>query len=292
MKEAVGIIGLGRMGMATAKKLLSSGCSVIGYDRQPEMMQQLKVTGFESAQSYQEVALKAKIIILFVLNDDQVIEIISSKKGVLKVTSSDSIVICMSTIYRKTLEWVANECKKQNVGFIDCPCTGGPHRIENGTLVLIAAASQIVLEKSREVLELLGEIVYVGETPGIGQSIKHCNQLMVGINLAAIMETLILAKRAGLDPQVVCKVIGNGIVGSDLFRIISSSVLDHRPSGGALDQMCKDMDIVINSSRRLKLPLLVGTSAYQYFLLAESLGLENQDNSFLIKAVEKISNSE
>jgi len=94
-----------------------------------------------------------------------------------------------------------------------------------------------------------------------------------------------------MTPRIVSEVIGKRIAGSDFFRIISSSVLDQKSSGGGLGQMCKDMDIVINTGKRLKLPLLAGTSAYHYFLAAQSLGLEDQDNSQLIKAVERISSS-
>jgi len=289
MKEKIGIVGLGRMGMPTAKKLLSAGYPVIGYARRQEVIEELKSIGGEVARDYKEVAQKAKTVIVFVLNDQQVIDVVTGENGILEGTSNGSTIICMSTINRENLEWVAKECQKKDVGFVDCPCTGGPPRIEKGTLILIAAAPRGLLEKCRPILELLGEIIHVGETPGMGQAVKHCNQLMVGINLAATMETLTMAKRGGLDPRIVCEVIGKGIVGSDFFRIISSSVLDLKSSGGGLGQMCKDMDIVINTSKRLKLPLLVATSAYQYFLAAQSLGLEDQDNSQLIKVVEGIS---
>jgi 3-hydroxyisobutyrate dehydrogenase-like beta-hydroxyacid dehydrogenase len=289
MKEKIGIIGLGRMGMPTAKKLLNTGYPVIGYARRQEVVEELKSIGGEAAQDYKEVAQKAKTIIVFVLNDQQVIEVVTDENGALSGSGKDSTIICMSTINRENLEWVAKECRKKNVGFVDCPCTGGPQRIEKGNLILIAAAPRELLEKCRPILKLLGEIIRVGETPGMGQAVKHCNQLMVGVTLAATMETLTMAQKGGLDPRIVSEVIGKGAVGSDFFRIISSSVLDRKSSGGGLGQMCKDMDIVVNTSKRLKFPLLVGTSAYQYFLVAQSLGLEDQDNSQLIKAVERIS---
>jgi 3-hydroxyisobutyrate dehydrogenase-like beta-hydroxyacid dehydrogenase len=287
--EKIGIIGLGRVGMPGARRFIRMGYHVVGFDRRKEAVEALRSMGVESARDSKEVAQSAKTIIILVLNDQQVIDVVTGPNGILAGCDSNSRVICMSTINRDNLESIAKKCHENNVGFVDCPFTGGPARAENGTLTLIAAAPRGLLEACRPVLEVLGEIVYAGETPGMGQSVKHCNQLLVGTTHAAIMETIAMAKRIGLDPRLVCKVIGEGIVGSDYFRLLSSSVLDGTPSPGGLGQMCKDMDIVINTGRRLKLPLFVATSAYQYFLTAQSLGMEDQEGSQLIKVVERIS---
>jgi 3-hydroxyisobutyrate dehydrogenase-like beta-hydroxyacid dehydrogenase len=287
--EKVGIIGLGRVGMPSARRFIKMGYQVVGFERRKEVMEEAKSICVETARNCKEVAQKAKTVIILVLNDQQVIEVVTGPNGILAGCDSHSQIICMSTINRDNLEWIAKKCREENVGFIDCPFTGGPARAEKGTLTLIAAAPRGLLEACRRVLEVLGQIVHAGETPGMGQSVKHCNQLLVGTTHAAVMETLAMAKKSGLDPRLVCKVIGKGIAGSDYFRLLSSSVLDNTPSPGGLGQMCKDMDIVINTGRRLKLPLFVATSAYQYFLAAQSLGMEDQEGSQLIRVVERIS---
>jgi 3-hydroxyisobutyrate dehydrogenase-like beta-hydroxyacid dehydrogenase len=287
--EKVGIIGLGRVGMPSARRFIRMDYQTVGFDRRKEVMEELRSMGVETAENPKEVAQRAKTIIILVLNDQQVIDVVTGPNGALAGCDSDSRIICMSTINRENLEWIAKRCHEANVGFVDCPFTGGPARAENGTLTLIAAAPRGLLEACRPVLEVLGGIVHAGETPGMGQSVKHCNQLLVGTTHAAIMETIAMAKKIGLDPRLVCKVIGEGIAGSDYFRLLSSSVLDSTPSPGGLGQMCKDMDIVINTGRRLKLPLFVATSAYHYFLAAQSLGMEAQEGSQLIKVVERIS---
>jgi 3-hydroxyisobutyrate dehydrogenase-like beta-hydroxyacid dehydrogenase len=124
----------------------------------------------------------------------------------------------------------------------------------------------------------------------MGQAVKHCNQLLVATTLAATAEVISLAKKSGLDPQLVCQVIGNGICGSDYFRLLASSILDNTPSPGGLGQMCKDIGLVINDSRRVQAPLVVASAAAQYFLSALSLGMEKSDSSELIKVLEKMTN--
>ncbi len=287
--NSIGIIGLGRMGMPTAKKFINAGFRVVGNDLRSEAMEELRSAGGEAVEDGKRVAQKAKTVIVFVLNDQQVIETISGPNGVLEGCNDSSIVICMATIDRDNLQRVAQKCLEKGVGFVDCPCTGGPARVENGTLTMIAAAPKKLLQTCRPTLEVLGKIIFAGETPGMGQAIKHCNQLLICTTHAAVMEIIALAKKTGLDPRIVCEVIASGIGGSDYFRLLSASLLENTPAPGGMGQLFKDISLVVNDGRRAELPLLVATAAFHYFLAAQSLGLENQDSSKLIQVIEKMS---
>jgi 3-hydroxyisobutyrate dehydrogenase len=287
--NSIGIIGLGRMGMPTAKKFIDAGFRVAGNDLRPEAMEELRSAGGEAVEDGKRVAQKAKTVIVFVLNDQQVIETITGPNGVLEGCNDSSIVICMATIDRDNLQRVAQMCSEKGVGFVDCPCTGGPARVENGTLTMIAAAPKKLLQTCRPTLEVLGKIIFAGETPGMGQAIKHCNQLLICTTHAAVMEIIALAKKGGLDPRIVCEVIASGIGGSDYFRLLSASLLENTPAPGGMGQLFKDISLVVNDGRRVELPLLVATAAFHYFLAAQSLGMENQDSSKLIQVIEKMS---
>ena len=280
------------MGMPTAKKFIDAGFRVVGYDIRPEAMEELRLTGAEAVEDARRVAQKVQTVIIFVLNDQQVIDTISGPNGVLEECGSGSSVICMATIDRDNLQRAAQMCLQKGVGFVDCPCTGGPARVENGTLTMIAAAPEKTLQACRPALEVLGKIIYAGETPGMGQAIKHCNQLLICTTHAAVMEILALAKKSGLDPRIVCEVIASGIGGSDYFRLLSASLLENTPAPGGMGQLFKDISLVINDGKRAELPLLVATAAYHYFLAAQSLGLENQDSSKLIQVIEKMTGME
>jgi len=290
MPEVIGIIGLGRMGMAAAKKYIQKGYQVAGYARRPEVVKEFTAAGGTALRNSREIAEKSGKIIVYVLNDQQVIDVVTGSDGILEGCHQETRVICMSTIDKENLEWVAGQCAKKRVGFVDCPVTGGPARVQAGTLTLIAAAPKDLLEECRPLLEVQGKIVYVGEKPGLGQAVKHCNQLLVASTLAATVEVITLARRGGLDPRLVCQVVGSGICGSDWFRLITSSILNQTPAPGGLGQMCKDIGLVINDSRRVRTPLLVASAAYQYFLAALSMGLENADAHELIKVLEKMTN--
>ena len=291
MAETIGIVGLGRMGMAAAKKYIQKGYKVVGYARRPEVIKEFIGVGGMALRNSKEVAEKSGKVIVYVLNDQQVIEVIAGSQGIVEGCHKETRVICMSTIDKDNLEWVAEQCAKKGVGFVDCPVTGGPARVEAGTLTLIVAASKDLLEECRPVLEVQGKITYIGENLGLGQAVKHCNQLLVATTLAATIEVITLARKGGLDPRQVCQVVGSGICGSDWFRLITASILENAPAPGGLGQMCKDIGLVINDSRRVRTPLIVASAAHQYYLAALSLGMENADVQELIKVLEKMTTS-
>jgi 3-hydroxyisobutyrate dehydrogenase-like beta-hydroxyacid dehydrogenase len=288
MTEKIGIIGLGRVGMPAAKKLIKEGYQVVGYARRPEVIEEFRAAGGQVVNNPKEVAQEVGTVVILVLNDQQVIEVVTGTDGVLESLEKGSTVICMSTINRNNLEWVAQQCADKGVELVDCPFTGGPARVETGSLTLIVAAPSNLVEKCRPVLEFLGNIKHVGETQGMGQSVKHCNQLVVAVTHAAVMEAILLAKKLGLDPHMVCEIIGSGIAGSDYFRLLSKGVLDKTPSPGGLGQMAKDIGIVANTACQLKQPLYVATAAHQYFLAAEAMGMQNLEGADLMRVVEKI----
>lgn len=292
MPEPVGIIGLGRIGLAAAQAYLAAGFPVLGNDRRVAAMEQLKAAGGIPFHTAEAVAQRARILLILVLNDEQVIEVLTGKDGVLRSASVDSTVVCMSTINRDTIAMAAAKCGEKKVRLIDCPFTGGPARVATRTLTLIAAGPEADLDAVRPVLEVLGNIVYAGAEPGLGQAVKHCNQLLVGATHAATMEVIALARRLGLDPSLVTSVVGSGIAGSDYFRLLAESVLKKTPSPGGLGQMCKDMAIVCNTLRNVGMQAHVGTSASEYFSTAERLGMTEREGADLIEVVEAFSSSD
>ena len=288
MNKTIAMVGLGRCGMPAAKRFIENGYRVCGYARRPEVIRQFTEFGGEHCESPAEAAKQAPVMIVMVLNDDQVIEVVTGPRGILKGAAEGSTVICMSTINRENLDRIARECGDRKVKFIDCPFTGGPVRVASGTLTLIAAAPEEVLSPCREILELIGKITYAGGVPGMAQAVKHCNQLLVTTVHAATVELIVLARKTGVDPKLVCDVLGNGIAGNDYFRLLSKAILENTTSPGGMGQLWKDINIVITSGRQHNLPLLVSTAVAHYFNMAVSQGLATEDSARLMDVMTKL----
>lgn len=286
--EPIGIIGLGRIGLTAAKAYLNAGYAVIGYDIRLAAMKDLASAGGRAANGPDEVARHASLILILVLNDDQVLSVIHGEKGILQSSPTQGLtLVCMSTIRRQTMENMYRECVKRNINLIDCPFTGGPARIATRTLTLIAAAPVDDLDRVRPVLEVIGKITHAGAAPGMGQAVKHCNQLLVGVTHAATMEVIALSRRLGLDPALVASVAGNGIAGSEYFRLLTESILHQQPSPGGLGQMCKDMSIVRDALRDAGMRGRVAIAAADYFAAALEMGMADREGADLIEVVEK-----
>ena len=240
--------------MPAAKQWIKNGYQVYGYARRPEVIAEFEAAGGKHAASPAEVASKAQTLIVMVLNDAQVIEVITGENGYLQNAGKDSTVICMSTINRENLVAMDEACRAKGVKFVDSPFTGGPARIELGTLTLIVAAPEDVLEPVRPVMEMIGQITYAGAEPGMGQAIKHCNQLLVTTIHAATIELIMLAKKTGVDPKLVCDVVGSGIGGNDYFRLLAKGILENTTSPGGMGQLWKDVNIAVTSARAHNLP--------------------------------------
>jgi 3-hydroxyisobutyrate dehydrogenase-like beta-hydroxyacid dehydrogenase len=283
--KSIGIIGLGRVGMPVASAYLQAGYKVYGIDVDARRKSRFEAIGGELKLTPAAVADTVGTLLLMVLNDDQALEVVNGEYGVLSSHNSDLTLICMSTINRSSLEEIARKCRDQGIRFIDCPFTGGPARIPEGRLTLITAGNSEDIEAARPVLSCIGSINVVGDTPGLGQAVKHCNQLLVGATHAATMEVIALSRRLDLDAEQVCKVVGEGIAGSDYFRLLSEAVLKGTPSPGGLGQMCKDVAIVKNTTDAVALPALVISAAADYFRQAENSGMQLQEGAALIEVV-------
>jgi len=284
--DHIGIIGLGRAGLPVARAYINNGYTVHGHDRSPEAIKTFKEIGGIHHPNSAGVGENCKIVIIMVLNDKQILEVISGETGLFNGLNSGSIIICMSTINRSVLESIAVLCAERNLRFVDCPFTGGAARIPTGNLTLIAAAPPELIAAVTPVLEVIGNIVQVGNIPGLGQSVKYCNQLLVGTTHVATMEVIALARKLNLDAALVCKIVGSGIAGSEYFQLLSESVLNNKPSPGGLGQMCKDVSIVSNTVDEVNMLAYVAKAAAKYFKIAEERGMQNREGADLIEIVE------
>ena len=288
MSTTIGIIGLGRVGLPAAEAYIKAGYEVVGYDIRSESMTKFLKVGGKARQSPRDVASNADVLLIMVLNDAQVLEATTGEQGILGGVRTDAVVICMSTITQTALEKTWKKFEEKKIGFIDCPFTGGPARIATHSLTLIAAGDLHVLEKMRPILNVIGNIIPAGNTPGMGQAIKHCNQLLVGITHAATMEVITLARKMKLDPALVSQVVASGIAGSDYFRLLTESVINKKPSPGALGQMSKDMSIVRDTLNAVGFDARVALAACKYFSTATEKGMDDREGADLIAVVEEL----
>jgi len=214
----VGFVGLGIMGRLMLKNLLKAGHTVIVYGRTPAKVDACVADGAQRAASNADVGARAPIVITMLPDGPEVEEVILGPSGILSGARSGSLIIDMSSISPLVSQKIAAACASKNVDFMDAPVSGGEPRAIDGTLAIMAGASDTVFQKAEPILKCMGTSVTRTGPVGAGNTTKLANQIMVACNIAAMGEALTLAARCGLNPEVVLNAVKGGLAGSAVLN--------------------------------------------------------------------------
>ena len=174
---------------------------------------------------------------------------------------------------------MAQELAEASIVTIDCPISGGPPGAAAGTLSIMAAGPKEAFAMLEPALAVLGKVTYVGEKPGMAQSLKLANNILSATALVATAEALVMGVKAGLDPEIMLQAInlGSGRNSSTLQKY-PGHVLTHRYDfGAALDILVKDVDLALTEGEALGVPMPVCQSVRQTLRLVRAMGGGEQD---------------
>jgi 3-hydroxyisobutyrate dehydrogenase len=281
----IAFIGLGAMGRRMAARLVKAGFDLIGYDVSPAARDVVAAFGASVALSAAEAAHGADIVILMVVNAAQA-EAVLFPGGVVEALGEGRPILLMSTCPAWLVSDLAERVVAQGRQFIDAPVSGGTAGAEAGTLTIVAAAAQAVLEPIRPVFEVLGaKLVHVGDRPGQAATLKTVNQLLCGIHIAAAAEAFAMATKCGLDPHLVLDVLGGSAASSWMLKDRGPRMLESDPAvSSAVDIFVKDLGLVIDTARHAKAAVPLAAIAHQMFLATSGRGLGSADDSQVLRS--------
>ncbi|WP_114375274.1 NAD(P)-dependent oxidoreductase [Elioraea thermophila] len=203
----VAVIGLGRMGLAMARRLAERGHAVRGWDTALGRRDEAQAAGIAVTE---EAAAGAEVVVLS-LPDDAAVRAVAERLPAAGLRANGAIVDT-STVSPATPRALAPRFAARGLGWIDAPVSGGPTGAAEGRLLVMAGGEAEALAAARPVLaDLAAQVVHVGG-PGAGAVAKLANNLLLGANLIAAVEAIGLARRAGVDPARVLEAI-NGASG-------------------------------------------------------------------------------
>ena len=291
--QNIGFIGLGVMGKPMSINLLKAGYDLFVYSRNPVTVEELQKKGCMISTSIIDLAEHCNIIITMLPNSPQSEETIIGDNGIIQSAKKGTLVIDMSSIDPLVSIKIGKKLSDKGIDFLDAPVSGAEMGAIEGKLAIMVGGKSEVFEKAIPIFKILGSsYTLVGEI-GAGNFAKLSNQIIVGINIAAISEALILAKKAGLSPTVVYNAIKNGYAGS---KVLDSKVpmminRDFKP-GFKIDLHKKDMQNVLNTGAALSVPLPLTALVLEMLKSLTSSGNGGLDNAGIIKFYEGISKIE
>ncbi|MEI0530364.1 2-hydroxy-3-oxopropionate reductase [Brachyspira pilosicoli] len=287
----IGFIGLGIMGKPMSKNLLKAGHELIVYNRSKASVEELVKEGAKAANNPAEVAKECDVIITMLPNSPQVREVCLGENGIIEGAKSGTIVVDMSSIDPVESKAIGAELSKKSIELIDAPVSGGEPKAIDGTLSVMAGGKKEIFDKVSDLLKpMASSVVYVGEL-GSGNVAKLANQVVVAINISAVSESLILAKKLGADPELVYKAIRGGLAGSTVMDAKAPMMLEHNfKPGFRIELHIKDLNNALNASHAVNSYLPLTAQVMEIMQYLKSDGCAADDHSAILKYYEKITN--
>jgi L-threonate 2-dehydrogenase len=293
-QTAVGVIGLGSMGMGVARTLLDKGFETHAYDVRADALAAFTKAGGIAHQTPAELGSRVSVLITLVVNADQTSAVLFGKDGAANSLPRNSVVIASATVAPDYAADLGERLHSKGMLMIDAPVSGGAARAGKGELSIMASGSADAFKKADRVLSAIATKVYrLGDTPGMGSKVKMINQLLAGVHIASACEAIALGIRAGADPKVLYEVISNSAGSSWMFQNRVPHILegDYSPLS-AVNIFVKDLGIVLDSARKLGFPLPLTAAAHQLYLAAAGAGLGSEDDSAVVKVYQQLSGIE
>jgi 3-hydroxyisobutyrate dehydrogenase len=284
-KLHVGIVGVGLMGMAVAKRLLQRGFAVYTRDIRAEADAEARAAGATVCDSPAALAAACRVVITLVVNEAQTEEVVFGARGVAEAIAPDSVLLLSSTVSPTFVESVAGRLAERGLAMVDAPLSGGPARAQAGTVSMMTAGADSALACAHEVLESMSDARFrMSERPGDGARMKLVNNMLAGVNLAGSCEAMALGVRLGLDLQRVFDVVsassgGSWIFGDRMPRVLTG---DYRPKA-ATTLLTKDVSLALGAAREANFPAPVAAAALQVYLATVALGHGAEDDAALVK---------
>lgn len=289
----LGFIGLGKMGRPMTLNLLKAGHSVTVHNRSRAVVDELAGQGALPAASPAEVAAQAEVVMTCLPTPASVEDVYFGEGGLLGAARSGQLFIDHSTVSVALSRRLAEAASERGAAFLDAPVSGGTAGAAAGTLTIMVGGDRAAFERALPVFQAMGKnIHYIGPS-GAGTVIKLVNQLLVCINMAGVVEGLMLGAKAGADPQTVLEVLGSSFGGSFMLtRAVPLLQQRKFDPGTPVNLILKDQAIIHEMASDLGVRLLMGSQARAIFEEAKALGLGEQDMVALMIPQERISGVE
>ena len=291
--KKIGFVGLGIMGKPMAKNLLKAGYELVVFDINQDAVNEVVAAGAVKAENAKEVAAKSEAVITMLPNSPHVKTAVLGENGVLAGAKPGLILIDMSSIAPLAAQEVAAAVAKQGVEMLDAPVSGGEPKAIDGSLSIMVGGKQEIFDRCVELLSKMGKSVVRCGDIGAGNTTKLANQIIVALNIAALSEALVLATKAGVDPELVFNAIRGGLAGSTVMEAKAPMILagNFKP-GFKIDLHIKDLANAIETGHDVGVPLPLTSSVMEILQALKVDGKGQNDHSGIAMYYEKMAKIE
>lgn len=290
----LGFLGLGTMGYPMARNLLRAGHDVALWSHTAAKAKELAAAEKgKFASTPKEVAQHAECLFICVGDTAMAEHVILGPEGIVEGARAGLIVADASTISPSGSRRIGIELARKSIHYMDVPCTGSTPGANAGTLTFMVGGDQAILDKIRPWMEPMGKRIFYCGGPGLGLQAKLSQNLILSNILQAFNEGMVLATKGGIDPNLMLEVLTNSAAKSGLIDFKAPYVFkrDFSPQF-SVKWMDKDIGLMLDSGRELKVPLPLTGLTRQMFQAAIAQGHGDEDICSTIKVLESIAGVE
>ena len=293
MAERIGFVGLGIMGKPMVRNLMAAGYELTVYDIVGEPVEELATEGAAAASSPREATTNNVRTITMLPDSADSERAILGPDGVLEGASPGSVIIDMSSIAPSMSQKIGVACADKGVEFLDAPVSGGEPGAIGGTLAIMVGGKQSVFDDCEPLLQVMGGNVVLTGDVGAGNITKLANQIIVAANIEALSEAMVLAQKAGVDPERVFNAIRGGLAGSAVMEAKGPMMLDRNFRAGFRIRLHqKDLRNVLQTAGELNVPLPVTALVQQMLGSLMNDGEHDADHSAILHFIEQMAGVE
>jgi len=197
--ELIGIVGVGRMGLAIAKHLMTHGYRVIAQDISSDAMKAAQAAGAQTVATPAEVGSAAKFVIIAVGYDEEASAVMLDRGGLLETMPAGSTISLSSTCTPDHVKMLAEKAAARGIDLLDAPICRGQRAADEGTMLSLCGGSTAVFERALPILKTFSaDVVHLGNV-GAGQFGKALNNFLLWVNGVALIEAGRLSEANGMD---------------------------------------------------------------------------------------------
>jgi 3-hydroxyisobutyrate dehydrogenase-like beta-hydroxyacid dehydrogenase len=259
-KMNVGLVGLGLVGTALAKRLLGAGLKVTGFDIDAARRDAFTALGGHAVTTVADVARDCTRIISAVFNTEQLADVIEGAGGVLATADGKKrTILNVTTSDPDKVAALAARIIAGGVTLLEVPISGTSEQIVQGDGVGLIGGDPTAAEACSDILDAICPKRYFTGTVGNGAKTKLAVNLILGLNRAALAEGLVFAERLGLDPRAFLEVARGSAAYAQIMDVKGEKYItrDYHPHGKIVQHL-KDVHMMVDYAHRAgqALPLM------------------------------------
>ena len=287
MTMQIGFIGLGTMGAPMVRRLLGAGYPVTVWARRREAIEPLTAAGASAGESPADLASRCEIVMTMVLDTKAVEAVVLGPKGIAEGAHPGLLVVDHSTIAPDGARRIAAALAGRQAEMLDAPVSGGSAAAESGSLAIMVGGSREGVARVSPVLSPYAKsIVHVGAS-GAGQIAKACNQICTIVNQLGAAEAMLLAERAGVDPNAVKNALMGGFAASRMLDLQAPKMIARDFTGRIESRLHhKDIHIVLDLARTFGIELPASAAAAGVLDRLQQRGGARQDSAAMFNVLE------